>query len=113
MRQDAVYPPFARLCALRVEGVKEAAVAGAAEGMRSAASGLLARGAAGLSLLGPAPAPLARLRGRYRHQMLVKAAGRANLKAMLALVAGLRDAFYARGHAGLTLIIDMDPSAIM
>jgi len=113
MREDAVYPPFARLCALRVEGVREAAVVEAAEKMRSAATRLLTKGVAGLSLLGPAPAPLTRLRGRYRHQMLVKAVGRANLKSMLAFVAGLRDAFYAHRHAGLTLIIDMDPSAIM
>lgn len=112
-REDAVYPPFSRLCSLRIEGVKEAAVVAAADELRLVATRLLANGAGGLRVLGPAPAPLARLKGRYRHQMLVKAAGRANLKAMLALVGGLRDSFNARRHSNLTLIIDMDPSAIM
>lgn len=112
-REDAVYPPFSRLCSLRVEGIKEAAVVAAADELRSVATRLLAKGDGSLRVLGPAPAPLTRLKGRYRHQMLVKAAGRANLKAMLALVGGLRDAFYARRHSNITLIIDMDPSAIM
>jgi len=111
-REDAVYPPFSRLCSLRVEGIKEAAVVAAADELRSVAGRLLAKGA-GLNVLGPAPAPLARLKGRYRHQMLIKAAGRTNLKAMLTLVGGIKDAFYARRYPGLSLIIDMDPSAIM
>ncbi|MBI5563228.1 MAG: primosomal protein N' [Deltaproteobacteria bacterium] len=112
-RRDAVYPPFARLCSIRLEGVKEERVMRAADGLRVAAERLLAKAGAGIRFLGPAPAPLHRLKGRYRHQMLVKAVGRQNLGPMRAFVTGLKAAFEAGANNGVALVIDMDPAAIM
>lgn len=112
MRRDAVYPPFARLCAIRIEGVKEERVIAVADELKATAAKFAAEGY-GIRFLGPAPAPLARLKGRYRHQMLVKAEGRANLNRLLEAVRAVKAAFDGRRHAGITLIIDMDPAAIM
>ncbi|MFH1567773.1 MAG: primosomal protein N', partial [Gemmatimonadota bacterium] len=64
-RRASGFPPFGRLIVFRWRGPEEAAVEGAA----AAGVDLLLRARAGdTAVLGPAPAPLARLRGRYRWQ---------------------------------------------
>lgn len=70
-REQVGYPPFRRLCLVRVDSEQEAEASGAAARLMRA----LAEGSSEeLEVLGPAPAPLARLQGRYRFQILVKAA---------------------------------------
>jgi primosomal protein N' (replication factor Y) (superfamily II helicase) len=67
-REQALMPPFGRLAAVIVSGHEEAAV--------DKAAALLARKApreAGVSVFGPAPAPLALLRGQHRRRLLLKA----------------------------------------
>ncbi|MEW6682082.1 MAG: primosomal protein N' [Nitrospirota bacterium] len=68
-RRELGYPPFGRLIILLLSGPKEAEVIAAAQRLASEASGVL-RG--GVSLLGPAPAPLWRLKGRHRWQLVLK-----------------------------------------
>ena len=68
-RQARRLPPFGRLAALIVSGRDEAPVQRLARDLaRSAPRG------DGIEVLGPAPAPLSRLRGRYRYRLLLKAA---------------------------------------
>ena len=67
-RQRAGMPPFGRLAAVIVSGTDQAEVEQAARALARAAP----RGN-GLSVLGPAPAPLHYLRGRYRERLLLKA----------------------------------------
>jgi len=77
-RRSAGLPPFGRLAALIVS-------AGDAESADFAARAL-ARSAPqlpGVAVLGPAPAPLAVLRGRHRRRFLVKAGREVNLQAVL------------------------------
>jgi len=77
-RRSAGLPPFGRLAALIVS-------AGDAESADFAARAL-ARSAPqlpGVNVLGPAPAPLAVLRGRHRRRFLVKAGREVNLQAVL------------------------------
>jgi primosomal protein N' (replication factor Y) len=63
------YPPFGRLVQAMISGEDpDAALAGAQELARAAA------GEDGPEILGPAPAPISRLRGRYRFQLLLKGA---------------------------------------
>jgi primosomal protein N' (replication factor Y) len=65
------YPPFGQLAQVMVSGEDEAATGrAAAELARVATEG----GAGAVEVLGPAPAALARLRGRHRVQILIKAA---------------------------------------
>jgi primosomal protein N' (replication factor Y) len=64
------YPPFGHLAQVMVSAEEEDAARHAAEHLARAA----AEGAAGaVEVLGPAPAALARLRGRHRFQILLKA----------------------------------------
>jgi primosomal protein N' (replication factor Y) len=64
----------------------------------------------GLKILGPTPAPLARLEGRYRIQFLMKCTSRARLSAILQRLADYTD---QRGVPQRSLMIDMDPMNIM
>jgi primosomal protein N' (replication factor Y) (superfamily II helicase) len=64
----------------------------------------------GMKILGPSPAPLARIEGRYRIQTLVKANSRAKLNEVLHR---LVDYCEQRGVAPRDLMIDMDPVNLM
>ncbi|HEX5794974.1 MAG TPA: primosomal protein N' [Geminicoccaceae bacterium] len=102
-RRDAGMPPFGQLAALIVSGRDLPAV------RRLAA--LLAREAPadpGLRVLGPAPAPLALLRGRYRQRLLAIATPEVDLPAVL------RPWLKSRRLPGdLRLQIDVDPYSFL
>ncbi len=68
-RRRAGMPPFGRLASLIVSGRDERAAAAAARRLGASAP----RGE-GVSVLGPAPAPLSVLRGMHRFRLLLKAA---------------------------------------
>jgi primosomal protein N' (replication factor Y) (superfamily II helicase) len=105
LRRELMYPPFARLAMVRIEGAEPQLVARMADAVAAA----LAKAASpeGLRVLGPAPAPIERIKQRYRWQVMLKARElrpmRAALNAMRAEVGPLaeRDKVY--------LIIDIDP----
>ena len=66
-RKTLGLPPFGRLAALIVTGPAESSVAAAAHDLRRSAPE-----ADDVAVIGPAPAPLHILRGRYRYRLLVK-----------------------------------------
>ncbi|HET7409548.1 MAG TPA: primosomal protein N', partial [Paracoccaceae bacterium] len=99
-RRDAAMPPFGRLAAIIVSGPDEREVAETA-----ALLGRLApRGIPHFAVLGPAPAPLSLLRGRYRHRLLAHAARRVDLDAVLTGWLGRSDV-----PASVRLTVDIDP----
>ncbi|MFT8246017.1 primosomal protein N' [Roseomonas sp. BN140053] len=67
-RRPGGWPPFGRLAALIVSSEDERAADRVARDL-----GLQAPGGDGVQVLGPAPAPLAMLRGRHRRRLLLKA----------------------------------------
>ncbi len=68
-RRLAGMPPFGRLAAIIVSSEDQAAAAAAARAIGRAAPRV-----ENMIVLGPAPAPLAMLRGRHRHRLLIHAA---------------------------------------
>src|SRR5690606_8949242 len=66
-RREAGMPPYGRLVALIVASASEAEAAEAARALARAAPQL-----EGVETLGPAPAPLSLLRGRFRFRLLLK-----------------------------------------
>jgi primosomal protein N' (replication factor Y) len=66
-RRPGHWPPFGRLAALIVSAEEERAADRVARDL-----GLAAPGGDGVEVLGPAPAPLAILRGRHRRRLLLK-----------------------------------------
>lgn len=100
-RQPLGAPPFGRQVALVVDGLEEAAVERGAQ--------MLAReypAGASMRLLGPAPAPLARVRDRYRWRLLLQGP-----RVDHALVKG-----WVEGVAlpkGVRVVVDVDPVSFM
>jgi len=112
LRRELAYPPFSRLCCLRVAGPTDEAAARAAGALHDMAEILLkrqGRSGAGITLLGPAPALLAKLKGRYRWNLLVKGG---DVKTLHPLVAALKRGFEARKPAKISLSVDMDPLTV-
>jgi len=98
-RRTGSWPPFGRLAAVIVSGPDEAAVDGVAGGL-----GRTAPRSASVQVLGPAPAPLAILRGRHRRRLLVKASRGTRLQPLLAAwVKGVR------APNAVRVQIDIDP----
>jgi primosomal protein N' (replication factor Y) len=103
-RQEAGYPPFARLVALRLEGADPAAVEHAATAIAQRAL----EGAAGLvRVRGPAEAPIALLRGQTRWQVWLASMDRT------ALAACARRATETPVAAGVRVTIDVDPHSVL
>ncbi|MBC7983904.1 MAG: primosomal protein N' [Candidatus Obscuribacterales bacterium] len=79
-RQHAQWPPFARLALLRAE----ASTMNVAQAFLQAAKTTAEKQrSASVSVLGPAPAPMARRAGRYRAQLLLRAATHTSLQNLL------------------------------
>ena len=78
-RRDLGLPPFGRLAGVVVSGEDGASVAHVARTL-----GRTAPSHDGLAVLGPAPAPLAMLRGRHRQRLLVHARRSLDLQGIIA-----------------------------
>lgn len=102
-RESYGLPPFGRLVALILSGPEERALGDVAAGLARRAPR-----AEGIRVLGPAPAPLAVLRGRHRMRLLVKAERKVNIQAYLA--AWLGDVRLPRA---IRLTVDVDPYSFM
>jgi primosomal protein N' (replication factor Y) len=100
MRRELEYPPFSRLVLVRVDAVDEALARDVAQIAVD-----LARRAAGaeVTVLGPAPAPIARLRNRYRFHVMIRAAERSEMRQSLLAIA--RRTFDRK----VRVAIDVDP----
>ena len=111
-RRIFFYPPFSELAAILVSSPRreraEAAAAEIGAALRASAKTVPDASARGeLRISGPAPAPLERLQGRWRFQILVRAGDR---RAVLgALEASVPD----RPPAGVQIAVDVDPQDLM
>ena len=109
-RLELGYPPFSRLALIRFSGPEAARAEAAALAAAEAGRRLAAESDGLLEVLGPAPAPLARLKEQYRFQILVRGT-----------TAGIRHRFLSAwlplaekaASAGLKLTVDIDPYHFM
>ncbi|MBI5887393.1 MAG: primosomal protein N' [Deltaproteobacteria bacterium] len=112
LRKEVFYPPFSRLAAIRVEGAKEDVVMRAAFDIKTNSEILLKRHAGDIIVLGPAPALISKVKGRFRWQLLVKG-GSKDIRGMHAFVSRLKSAFDSKKHGGVTMTVDMDPISVV
>jgi len=75
VREDNSLPPFGRLAALIISGKREPMVRNYCSALGRSAPML-----SGVKILGPAPAPLTLLRGKFRYRFLVKANKSVNIQ---------------------------------
>ncbi|MGB7912116.1 MAG: primosomal protein N', partial [Desulfobaccales bacterium] len=110
LRRRLGYPPFTRLALARIDGPFEAAVAREAQRLAAALKREVEQDGdlrSRVQVLGPAPAGLARLQGRYRWQLLLKSYGRPALATSLG---HLRRLFSPLPRTRLNLTLDIDPN---
>jgi len=109
-REAPGYPPHRRLVNLIVSGPSEERVAGAADRIAEAARELVARNSlADIDVVGPAPCPIDRIRGRWRWHFLLKSTRPADLGSLIRYLAH----HHGQLPGGLRLEIDRDPEALL
>jgi len=105
-RRELRYPPFSRLAMIRIDGRNEREVSAAA---RSLADRLDERTGAlncPVSVLGPVPAPIERIRGRIRYQLLLKGD---TSRSVSRLISDVFEGGLTRRGGGVRIAVDIDP----
>lgn len=107
-REAANMPPYSRLAGIIISGREEAQVLDIARMLgKTAPQGANEKGQK-IQTLGPAPAPFARLRGRYRYRLLVRCDKAINLqKTIAAWVGGVKI------PSSVRVYIDIDPQSFL
>ncbi len=105
-RQAAGMPPFGRLAGIILSHPDQPVVEDYASALARRAAPLQAIGA---ELWGPAPAPIARIRGRYRVRMLIHAARQAPVQAAISEWLAMAP----KAPANLRLAVDIDPPSFL
>jgi len=107
-RETLSYPPFVALASLLVHGTDLKQVRSEAARLRKQLD--QANKERACRILGPAPAPLPRLKGRYRIQFLIKSRSRRRLRGVIdtAIAAAV-----ASGANLRSINLDIDPVSIM
>ena len=103
-RRELGYPPFSRAALVRVDSIDERAAAHAARKISDAMRGLPK-----VIVSGPAPAPIARIRGRWRYRAMVRTHDRAALRRAIAVAIRTKDDLPSNVRA----IIDVDPVQLL
>ena len=107
-RQNHTYPPFVALASLLVHGTDIVRVRAEAVELRKELD--RANSERSARILGPAPAPLARLKGEYRVQLLIKCRNRHQLRKII------DDALKSLNERNVSLRsinVEIDPVSIM
>lgn len=110
-RRALGYPPFSRLVQLRVDGPKAEEVEGQIKQLAIAMRRQLStqeKFASQIEILGPAPAPIEKLRNRYRWQLLIKGK---QIGALLEFAQLAREGL-PRGRL-VRLHVDVDPYSML
>jgi primosomal protein N' (replication factor Y) len=105
-RRELDYPPYSRMALLRFDAPDEAEVKRAAQHIA-----LAVRDAAVPSVLviGPAPAPIERIRGRYRYRVMLRSRERSHLRRALQAALAAR----ADLHRSVRCSLDVDPVQLL
>jgi primosomal protein N' (replication factor Y) len=110
-RRALDYPPFGRLINLRLDGPDAANVEAQAKKLAGALRAVESRGGkpnAQVEILGPAPAPIEKLRNRFRWQLLLRSKQSAPL---LNLARRARELMPRT--RGVRLHVDVDPNSML
>jgi primosomal protein N' (replication factor Y) len=104
------YPPHRRLANLVVSGLTEERVAEAADRTAEATREVAVRNSlSDVDVIGPAPCPIDRIRGRWRWHFLLKSDRPASLGSLIRHLA----LHHGQPAGGLRLEIDRDPEALL
>jgi len=113
IRKEMRYPPFSRLLNFRMEGAEEKGVISCADELRQVGKKTLKLlKIPDLEMIGPAPSPMSRVRGKYRWQMLVRCKESAPLHSFARTVLSEMKTG-GRAPAGVKITPDFDPYSLV
>jgi len=107
-RQQHGYPPFSNLARVVVRSESNTLAAAMSDQLANAIGEIAQQQNVELTILGPAPATVEKLRGKYRYHILMKAAQPAGIQGVLRQVQQT-----VPSVAGVQWIVDMDPQDML
>jgi primosomal protein N' (replication factor Y) len=112
-RQELGYPPCTRMINFRLEGNNQERLITYARDLGNAAEQLRSQGrlTGHVEILGPAPAPWGKIKGKYRYQMLLKSPHLQSLRLLASRI--LNHAQPRLKASGVSLSVDVDPVFIL
>lgn len=112
-RRELGYPPHTRMINFRLEGANRERLHTYAHALGEAGKKLLTRLrlAETVKILGPAPAPWGKIKGKYRYQMLLKSEKLHSVRLLASRI--LEQAQESSGRSGINLSVDVDPMFIL
>jgi primosomal protein N' (replication factor Y) len=114
LRKELNYPPFSFIANLRFLGNSKAKTQQIAQQIKIKIGGILKnriKSVEHIEILGPVEAPLSKLKGKYRQQMLIKSRRPGHLSQLLKEIEKFAGRYL--GSSGVKLIIDVDPYQMM
>ncbi|MEE4609136.1 MAG: primosomal protein N' [Desulfobacteraceae bacterium] len=111
LREALAYPPAARLALVRLAGRDPERTATAARRLGQVCRQQVAGMGGGIEVLGPAPAPIEKIAGRHRWQLLIKDADVQRLRRLLCRIQA--EALGARRPRDVRVVIDVDPQSML
>ena len=108
-REDLNYPPFSNLILVRFSGRDKKSVSKYSKGFASRLKRKLEKEKS-IDVLGPAPAPLFRIRGRHRYQILIKTKKIDETMESIASVSQMKS---LKKSSSLRITINVDPVEMM
>ena len=110
LRRHPTFPPYVRLTSLRIQGPVENDVQQTTACLAKFCRQMVKKEKFNIETLGPAPAPLDKIKDNYRWQILLKGKDTDELHALCTAIKGVRQELVGRQ---CTLAIDVDPENMM
>lgn len=110
-RQLFHYPPFGKLTSIRITGMREQEVIQEGQMLGQYLSALVQKfdNLSNTKVMGPTPAPLSRIKNRYRYHLLIKSPDHQ----VMNFIANHADKFIAEHCKKSKFIIDVDPYSLI
>ena len=110
LRQRPVFPPFVRLVSFLFQGKSSQSVQETANRLARLCQECIQKNFRNIAVLGPAPAPIEKIRGKYRWQVLLKGNDIEQLHALCGRVIGERKKL---AQHDCTISVDVDPENML
>jgi primosomal protein N' (replication factor Y) (superfamily II helicase) len=107
-REATGYPPFASMVRIVVRGAKESDAKAMADELGERLRAAAKESESPIRILGPAPAPIAKLRGQFRHHLQLQAVDGEALRALVRVTTAA-----IKLPEGLNWVVDVDPWDMM
>ncbi len=108
LRRELGYPPYGRMVRIICSGRRPQAMNQYTASLAAAARKLCREMGDGSHVLGPAAAPIARIKGRHRRHLMVKCPDSHSVQRMLRELRAL-----LKGPSGVKVVVDVDPVSML